>query len=57
MSKQYEYRTEEIRHMSSISAFTTDVYIDTKELNDMSQQGWELVCTTPTQLIFKKEVI
>lgn len=57
MSKVYEYRTEEISHMAECnSIYTTDMKIDVYDLNDMGNQGWELVCTTPTQLIFKKEV-
>ncbi|WP_141556298.1 DUF4177 domain-containing protein [Bacillus toyonensis] len=56
MSKQYEYRTEELTHMALMDKHTKDFEIDAKALNDMSQQGWNLVCTTPTQLIFKKEV-
>lgn len=56
MSKQYEYRTEEISHMASTNVYTKDFYVDTDALDEMSKHGWELVCTTPTQLIFKKEV-
>lgn len=57
MSKQYEYRTEEITDMSEYqSTLTTDSKICVYDLNEMSKEGWNLVCTTSTQLIFKKEV-
>ncbi|WP_176581297.1 hypothetical protein [Bacillus thuringiensis] len=59
MSKVYKYRTVDMYKMvthahSFIINGTGD--IDPAKLNAMSIQGWELVCTTTTQLIFKKEV-
>lgn len=59
MSKVYKYRTIDMYKLvthapSFIQEGTGD--IDTQKLNDMSVAGWELVCTTSTQLIFKKEV-
>lgn len=59
MSKIYKYRTIDMYKMvthapSFIAEGTGD--IDPTKLNTMSTAGWELVCTTSTQLIFKKEV-
>lgn len=60
MSKKYKYRTEDmykfVTHAQSfIQQGTGD--IDPVKLNSYCEvRGYELVCTTPTQLIFKKEV-
>lgn len=59
MSKVYKYRTEDmykfVTHVQSfIQQGTGD--IDPIKLDNMSKRGYELVCTTPTQLIFKREV-
>ncbi|KAB2380221.1 hypothetical protein [Bacillus toyonensis] len=60
MGKQYKYKAIDMYKMvthapSFITESTGD--IDTTKLTEMSLNGWELVCTTSTQLIFKKEVI
>lgn len=58
MSKNYKYKAIDMYKMvthtpSFIIEGTGDV--DTSKLTEMSLSGWELVCTTATQLIFKKE--
>lgn len=59
MSKRYRYRTVDMYKMVfSAPQFIQEGTgeIDYIKLEEMSREGWELVCTTPTQLIFKKEV-
>lgn len=60
MSKQYKYRTEDmykfVTHAHSFIINGTGDIDPVKLNNYCEERGCELVCTTPTQLIFKKEV-
>lgn len=57
MSKQFKYLALDKEELAvSFNGYTESNSLDYKKLDMLGKKGWDLVCSTETQMVFKKEV-